>query len=202
MGACFFTNQIESENPTKAYDALVEDAIRKYGNDSYNGTISTWCGYAKSSLSFNKYSKTNELKARRYIDKTQDNICKRDCLYIDLGVVRYETVKAIKKKVVKEKPVYKKMFVVYWEKISDAYGNNKRAFDKLADAEKFAFKKKLESSALNIYIKYEYFLVKGKNMVETFDVKITPRKTRPQKVGQNTVVKEIHKYIFYGWAAE
>ena len=31
---------------------------------------------------------------------------------------------------------------------------------------------------------------------------VNPRKTRPQKVGQNTVVKEIHKYIFYGWAAE
>ena len=83
MGATFFENAIFAENPQKAYDLLTEDAIDQYGRDSYNGTISTCNGFCRSQLSFEKYSKTNENKAEKYINKHMDDMGKRDCEYID-----------------------------------------------------------------------------------------------------------------------
>lgn len=201
MGATFFENAVFAENPEKAYDILTEDAINQYGRDSYNGTISTCCGYLRSKLSFDTYSKTNENKAEKYINKHMDDMGKRDCEYIDLGVVQYDIIKTTKKKVDKKKPVFKKRFVVYCESFM---GNNKRkkSFDKISDAEQFAFAQKMKNSDWDVVIKNEYVLIDGNNVVETIETTVTQKKSRPKSVGKNTVVKEIHKYLFYGWGAE
>lgn len=201
MGATFFENAILAENPEKAYDILTADAIDQYGGDSYNGTISTCGGYLRSKLSFDKYSKSNENKAEKYINKHMDDMGKRDCEYIDLGVVRYDIIKTSKKKVDKRKPVFKKRFVVYCESFM---GNNKRkkSFDKLSEAEQVAFVQKMKYPDWDVLIKNEYVLTDGNNVVETIETTITQKKSRPKSVGKNTVVKEIHKYLFYGWVTE
>ena len=202
MGAIFFKDAIFAENPQKAYDILTEDAIDQYGRDSYNGTISTCIGYSCSQLNFDKYSKSNENKAEKYINKRMDDMGKRDCEYIDLGVVRYDVIKTTKKKNNNnKKPIFKKRFVVYGESFMS---NNKRkkSFDKLSDAEQFAFAQKMKNPDWDVVIKNEYVLIDGNNVVETIETTITQKKSRPKSVGKNTVVKEIHKYLFYGWGAE
>lgn len=203
MGATFFKDVVFATNPSNGYDALTSDAIDQYGRDHYNGTISTCYGYSCSHIGFDKYSKANEKKAEKYINKHMHDMGKWDCEYIDLGVVRYDVVKATKKKANKEKPTFKKMFVVYWETFSASGRRNKKSFDRLVDAENFAFDKKLElGDNSDVFIKNEYVLVDGNNVVETIETTVTQKKSRPKSVGKNTVVKEIHKYLFYGWAAE
>lgn len=195
----FFEKRIEARSPKEAYDGLIEEAFEECGTGDYNGTISTCNGYSKSALSFDKYSQDNEKEVRKYLHN-KDDIGEGECQYIDLGVVRYELTKIIKKKAKKEKPVYKKKFVVYWATFSTIDGQNKKYFNILADAEKFAFEKRVEISYGNVFIKKEDVLIKGEDVVETFEKEVELVQTPPKNIPKNTAIKEIHKYLFFGWA--
>lgn len=203
MGACSFTESYCCDDAVKAFNILVEANREEYGSDSYNGTIST-CGLINRypRLKFDKYNKTNEKKAHAFINKEfdEDKIGKRECTYVDLGVIHYEVI-TVKKKPVKSssKPVFKKMFVVYY----DYQGEKTKSFATKTEAEKFAMKQKMKEIGCDVYIKNEYVLIKGNNTVEEFEYTKTIKKTKPSlKPMPNRIVKEIHKYIFYGFATE
>jgi hypothetical protein len=62
MGATQFIDKTRAYSMREAYNQLVEDAVSEYGNDSYNGTISTTQGFQdmtsewkKSGLSIDKF---------------------------------------------------------------------------------------------------------------------------------------------------
>ncbi len=75
MGACSFVNKGRGKSMRDVYTDLVDEATSEYGHDSYNGTISTTCGYQDI---------TNEWKAskediRTFISKKLEKASKRDC---------------------------------------------------------------------------------------------------------------------------
>ena len=202
MGSRAFKKMALGENASKVYDELVRDAIEEYGEDRYNGTISTTSFYGISKK-YDKPTEANKKKAYAFIEKEIDEVVdKRDCYCVDLGIDHYEVV-TIKKEINKPKitPMFKKMFVVhYWK-----YDMEKeKSFSSKREAESFAFEKKMGNPDYPVSITQDYVLVKGDNTVSVINVEITHKKTMTKQLKPmpNRTVKAIHKYIFYGWAAE
>lgn len=83
MGAEWFCNRASGKNAREAFDKLCEIAIHNYGNDPYNGTIST-CSMGKCTLTFDKYESENVNKAIEHIKET-DYGNKWYANYVDLG---------------------------------------------------------------------------------------------------------------------
>lgn len=193
MGACSFINRAEASSVYEAFDRLVEEAVRKYGDNPYNGTIST-CSLGRTIKTFEKYSKTNEDKAYKLIEK--DNYGEKRCAKaIDLGAVYYEvtTIKKLPSK--KEKPKWIMAYVVH-------YGEKAKSFKTktLADAEAI---KLLKNGEKDVYVSKEYVnTVKSSEIVSEFKIEKKQSKYKPKTLKPNQACKEIHKYIFYGFAAE
>ena len=202
MGATEVMCCAYGENPREAFEKLVNKALHDYGYDSYNGTVSTCSLIGQAQMTFDKVSPANEKKAYKFANKQLADIGKRDCYFIDLGVDHYEVV-TVKKEVNKkgEPPVFKKRFVVRME--GDGCPCTK-AFEKKAEAEKFATQQILIKKYIFVEIVVDYVKVKGSNLVESFTTNITTKKTmnKALKAQPNRTVREIHKYLFYGWAAE
>lgn len=203
MGSVSFTHVYCHESATKAFDLLTEAMRKEFGEYSYNGTIST-CHLVSSRprMKFDKYSKSNEKKALDFIKQelAKDKISKRECAFVDLGVTHYEVITVQKESSKKSVPVWKKMFVVYY---SHRESDEPKAFSSKREAEAFAMKKKLENIENPVCIKNEYVLTKGDSTVEKLVYKKVEKKTKPNlKAMPNRIVKEIHKFIFYGYATE
>ncbi|MBN1040382.1 hypothetical protein DVW12_17020 [Clostridium botulinum] len=114
----YFIALAEGDKIRTAFDSIISEYERKYGEKSYDGTISI-CSLGSCKLSFDKYSESNYKKAQKYIiDNHYGN--KWSAYYIDLGVVGY-TVITVKKELLKSKPECKLKFVIstykYFEKI-------------------------------------------------------------------------------------
>jgi len=78
MGACQFKNSGRGRSAAAVFTRLQESAEREYGDDSYNGTISTVPSFRDL---------TNEWKASKksldvFIEMKLDDACKRDCFAI------------------------------------------------------------------------------------------------------------------------
>ena len=131
MGAVNFVHVMTGYDVEEAFNILVAEAEREYGDDIYNGTISTTSLSPVFSLKFDKYRPENGVKAYRLIEK-EDFGEKWLSKPIDLGVMHYE--------------VYKK------------YKNGK--------------------------------------------VTVKKYTRKPKKVPTGWEYRELHKYMFYGWAAE
>lgn len=58
MGASNFEIKVKSETAKEAYSIAVSEAKRMFGNDSYNGTISTTNGFANVTKAFQASGKT------------------------------------------------------------------------------------------------------------------------------------------------
>lgn len=92
MGAEFFLHEAEAKSADEAYRDLCDEASRIYGEEPYNGTIATTCGFSLiGGKNHNPVTKTSLKKARREANKAdrEDSVEKRDCIAIDCGVVDY-----------------------------------------------------------------------------------------------------------------
>lgn len=91
MGACSFMKESYGKDYKDAYNNAVESAIRYYGENPYNGTISTTCGcrklYCEIDGSNSNWTKTREKKAYEIAYKKLDDLEKYECMVIDLGRV-------------------------------------------------------------------------------------------------------------------
>ena len=90
MGACSFMVVGYGKTMREAYHNLVEEYEIEYGTNSYNGTISTTCGYRENYCHLGNgenWTKTKEKKAYEIADKRIDILQKRECECIDLGKV-------------------------------------------------------------------------------------------------------------------
>lgn len=75
MGSTTFYHKKTAPSMKEAYNELVEDAIDEYGNDPYNGTISTTNGFVDVTKKFKDSGK----KLSAFIESAEDVMSKRDC---------------------------------------------------------------------------------------------------------------------------
>jgi hypothetical protein len=72
MGATTFVEKSRAYSMREAYNQLVDDARSEYGNDRYNGTISTTEGFVDKTAEWKK----SKLDIRSFIDKEIENTSK------------------------------------------------------------------------------------------------------------------------------
>ncbi|MGL5381847.1 hypothetical protein [Clostridium sp.] len=199
MGATNFVEEVTTTGTVrKAFDSLVSEYEREYGERSYNGTIST-CSLGNCKLSFDKYSESNYKKAQKYI-RDNDYGIKWQANYIDLGVVGYEVI-TVKKELLKNKPEYKLRFVIStyqcFEKIQTNFNYSTKT-----EADDKALTLTLESGVEHIVSK-EYVLVNNsKSDCSRFYTDNKVYKNKPNlKPMKNRKVLPIRKYLFFGWAS-
>lgn len=80
MGGIDFRCRAFGKTVNEAYRNAVEDAETEYGQDSYNGTISTTDGLEDVTDKYKKSGKTME----KFIDEVLSRANKRDCFAIEL----------------------------------------------------------------------------------------------------------------------
>lgn len=193
MGACSFIETAFAGSVREAFDNLVKEAIRENGNGPYNGTIST-CSLERTVKKFDKYSKSNEDKAYKLIEEDGYG----DKWYakaIDLGIVHYEIMTIKKLAAKKEKPKWVMAYVVH-------YGRKAKSFKTKTEADAEAMKL-LKNGEKDVYVSKEYVnTIKDSEIVSEFKVEKTQKNTKPKTLKSNQSCKEVHKYMFYGFAAE
>lgn len=200
MGAQNFSIVGYGTSAREVFEGLVQDAEYEYGHDSYNGTIST-CSLGRMKKVADKYTKSVDGKAHKIIED-EDYGVKWEARVLDLGVVRYELYSA-KKVAHKAKKVaeYRQRFVIL---NLDSCGREKMVSH-------FATKKEADDEALRLiaqYPKNDYVVAKrsinvnrGDDVVTEFKTETKVRASKPKTIPKGSILREVHKYIFYGWAA-
>lgn len=85
MGATTFRKEITTTlSVGDAYEKLKRKARRAYGNNGYNGTISTCDGLRRCKLVLPNYSQKQLKIAYEFIENDIDNLEKRECSYVQI----------------------------------------------------------------------------------------------------------------------
>jgi hypothetical protein len=182
MGACSFTTSSYGKSMSEAYNNAVEDATHEYGNDAYNGTISTTRGVRDVTAEYKRSGKS----LNQYINDTIENFSKwGSCGGICVEEPKTNTNK-VKSQVehIVEKGTKKWVlkYVVY------DYDNQIGSYNTKGDAVKSA-REYTERTQKRTSISMEKKLEKGNSQV----ARISYKQATNEKKG---------KYIFFGWAAE
>ena len=195
MGATGFYDTAEASTMQEAFDRLCERARIQAGDDPYNGTISTCDGYSIKKIAgmSEKYCAKNVKAADRACSEECDKLGKRECVGIDLGTVKF-SVFSYKTERVGASAVYKTKYCVF-----DGSGRmySSSATQKEADA---AAAKYFASVHKNYEIRKMPVLESGSAVTKKFICVKKEYTSRPKNA--KGIVKEIHRYAFYGMAAE
>jgi len=181
MGACQFENRGRGKSVGDAFNKLVENAEREYGDDPYNGTISTVSGFRDI---------TNEWKSSKkdldiFIEDKFENSNKRDCFAVCTHPPvenKNKTKTQVEHIVTKGTKKWVTRYLVF------DYDRNIGSYKTKGDAVKAArahTEKHLSSTTVSL-VKY---LEKGNAQV----AKVTYKRSDKERDGQ---------WIFFGWAAE
>jgi hypothetical protein len=181
MGACQFENRGRGKSAQQVFTKLVENAEREYGDDPYNGTISTVSGFRDITEVYNRSGKD----IQRFINDKFENANKRDCFAIcthppvsnknkTKTQVEHIVTPGTKKWVLK--------YVVY------TFDNQLGSYNTKGDAVK-AGRAHTEKTGQSTSIIMEKKLEKGNSQV----ARITYKKSTTEKDGE---------WIFFGYAAE
>lgn len=113
MGAVEFMEECEGYSVLEAFGELSKKYITEYGNDEYNGTIST-CSFRSLYKIASKCGKTTAQQAYQYIEKNGRKMTKRVADAVDCGVTGYDMF-TIKKTAAanKKSPKYELRYAVY-----------------------------------------------------------------------------------------
>ena len=194
MGATSFIQTVDAISAREAQEILIKKAKEEYGSHPYNGTIST-CYSFRCAKTFDKYSKANEQKMLEYAsrDFTMET---RTARYIDLGVAYYmqTTVKKIPQTCTAK---YEQRYAVVdmTGKLISPTSYRTTKTEAINLAMEYAIK------GVEVAVNKMPILVSGNSTCTTFCVE----QTRVSKMSKDTKNKKtipIHKYIFYGLAAE
>lgn len=197
MGAISFVLEGIGVSASSVFDSLVAKATYEHGNDPYNGSINT-CNMGRMTKSYPKYTKTREESAIKFANSDMKNVGKRVANYIDLGVVHYEVI-TLKKEHTGAKPRYKMQYVVK-NGIFDS--KTIKGFDTKKEADDYAISLAIKSPKSDLYVEKEYVLIEGKSITTLIVKDVKTYKSKPNlKPMPNRIIRPIHKYIFYGWAA-
>lgn len=182
MGASFFRTTYRGKSLKDAYNDAVEDAEREYGNDPYNGTISTTNGVIDKTREY----KTSGKSLNDFIESQMDKLSKRDCVAICLEEPKANTNKTKSQVEHIVTPGTKKWVLKYV--VYNHNGNQLSSFDTKGAAVDFA-RDRTEKTQQTTTINMEKVLDKVNPRV----AKITYKRANNERDG---------KYIFFGWAAE
>ena len=198
MGASNFIQTGYGCNAGEVFDLLVKEAEYERGHDGYNGTIST-CTYIGCKKVSDIYNKSVDKKAYKIIEN--DNYGRKwEAKALDLGIVRYEVIRV--KKVVpktKKKAEFKQRYAV----ILLNSNKMKAHFETKKEADEDALKRILKNpNEEYIVCKRSININNGDDTVTEFKVEVSERKSKPKNIPTGCILREIHKYLFYGFAAE
>ena len=181
MGACQFENSGRGKSAKDVFTRLQDSAQREYGDDSYNGTISTVPGFKDLTNEW----KTSKKDLSRFIRERLDDARKYDCFCIctHQPVVNNNKIKTQVEHIVT--PGTKKWVLKY---VVYDYDNQLGSYLTKGDAVKAA-RAHTEKTFKRTTISMEKKLEKGNAQVAT----ITYKPSTTEKDGQ---------WLFFGFAAE
>lgn len=201
MGATNFVCEIDAITASDGYNALCQDATFEYGNDAYNGTISTCSFYGTTHTTGERYTKTSRKKAMDLVVKA-DYGRKWEARAIDCGVVNYRIDRLVKVPHTKADAIFQTVFSVM---VTDERGREESKGDYKTQAEA---NKAIDSvlacypHALSIEVVKRAKKVKGSSAVATrYERQSRTTKTKPKTLPKGTTLTEVHHYVYYGWAA-
>jgi hypothetical protein len=182
MGATTFKTTRRGWTIAEAYDTAVEFAIEEYGNDPYNGTISTTRGVIDKTQLF----KSSKLSIDEFIDKHIESCQKWGSAW---GVCIEEPIQnksKIKSKILNIVSKGTKK----WELVYDVIirGDVVKTFSSKTDAVKYG-RDWVEKNKGRVSIEMRKKLVNGNTKVAEIEYKTDGK----EKEG---------RYVFFGWAAE
>ena len=182
-----------------AFSKLVREAQREYGEDMYNGTISTTELIGDPVVIAKEFSDESEDAGCKYAKKNNYGE-KWESRCLDLGVTEY-IVTTIKKTLVPERETF--MFEIGYilEEIRDGIvATVGMPFESKQEAEDAAAQRAIESGTRVVVCKATV-PTKGRDVVSYVDPDVQHYKKLPKDFPEGASVAEIHMYGFYGWAA-
>jgi hypothetical protein len=184
MGACDFRISYRGKSLHDAYDSAVEDAIEEYGNDAYNGTISTTIGVIDFTNEYKKSGKSLDA----FISNTISKMTKRACGGICIEELKTNTNKVKSKVVHHVEKGTKKWVLKYVIKEGSTLGNVLRGFPTKGEAVNYA-REYTEKNQIMTVVEMQKVLEKGDTKVAV----VMYKKSSDERLG---------KWILFGIAAE
>lgn len=209
MGACSFIVSGEGVSPQNAFQMLCEEAAYEYGHSPYSGTINT-CSLCGTTVLGKKYTKTVEKKGYALANKDVEDVRKYTARCLDLGVV-YHNVYSLKRvSYDKMTARWKQKYVVIdTEDFSEHIlysADTKKACEEYVRKRIFDDLRKHTVPADLVIAKRPVQEPKpktpNKDYLARYSLTCKRANTKPKKNPADAFVEEVHKYIFYGMAAE
>lgn len=226
MGATNFEHECDAYDAKEAFRTLSVAARREYGEDCYNGTIST-CSFGHVTAStYGKTGKVTKTSLKKAYDLVEHDDWGRKwyCDAIDCGVKEWHVITLKKVPHTKATAQFRTVFTIMVDGIP--YGiSSAGAIDiahypsivAMQPSELGDFKTQAEANKkLKRLIAYgqlndahEVEIVKraiptsGKasNVAIKYARDVRVMKNKPKSVPEGATVKELHTYVLYGWAS-
>ena len=209
MGATTFTMTAKGNDVKEVFNDLVEEALRLYGDNRYNGKISTTSLANEIRLPKEVQKSKNKNKAINELLMEDDNfgfIHKWETRYADLGVVHYESyipkwvADARKPKIEKGVRTERKFSVVKKQNNTRTKTYQARnIFPNITKAKKYAKEQALKTGEEFTIMQHrsneEMFQVGHMNLIADGKTYKTPRKLKTK------AVKPVNEFIFFVYAA-
>lgn len=199
MGAVNFYVTECGIDECEAFDKLVTEATLQYGEDEYNGTISTTELVGDPVVIAREFSDESENAGYEYAKKN-DYGEKWESRCLDLGVTEY-IVTTVQKTLIQDRvsPVFETRYILE-EFINGVVRSVGKPFETEQEAEDAAMKRAIESKT-RVVVREVKVPVKGKDVVSYVDPDVRHYEKLPKDLPEGATVSEIHVYGFYGRAA-
>lgn len=181
MGSTTFYDRKIAASMKDAYNNAIEDATDEYGNDPYNGTISTTNGFVDVTKKFKESGK----KLNDFIESAEDVMDKRDCW----GICTVEP-KLNTNKIKSQVEIIPQVGTCVWESRYEVHGQGTLIGSHILQAgaikiaRDYTERTKISSSITRVKV-----LKEGNKNVGS----ITYKPSKDERQGE---------YVFFGWAAD
>lgn len=206
MGAREIFLHAEANSAEEGFEKLSKESEYEFGHDPYNGGTST-CYLSRVAKISDIYSKSAEKKAYKQVEKEMETISKRAVRCLDLGVMYYK-LSSIQKKAIHNKEAVKPKWVQKYVVI-DYYDFDEHILfstETKKECEEYIRKYIFEYPRHTFYIAKRPVQVnklgRDEDYMDKFEIVTRQVKSYPKRVSPGTKVEAIHKYLYYGWAAE
>lgn len=199
MGAVNFYVTACGKDEREAFNKLVAEAMKEYGEDEYNGTISTTELVGDPVVIAREFSDESENAGYEYAKKN-DYGEKWESGCLDLGVTEY-IVTTAQKTLIQDRvsPVFETRYILE-EFINGVVRSVGKPFETEQEAEDAAAQRAIESGTRVVVCKATV-PTKGRDVVSFVDPDVQHYKKLPKDLPEGASVAEIHMYGFYGRAA-
>lgn len=201
MGASSFIEYGTGTSAREVFSDLCAAATDYYGSDPYSGTIAT-TKLRKCIKVFGSYDPKNEKEAEELVEKL-GNGDKWECDYIDLGVCGY-VVRRASKKNSKSDSVFDGVFRMEYI-VFDVLGvsvSNGHHFLTQKEADDFAVKLGLKNGKCYDVRKVPVLIAGNNKTTEVVVTETTVTKKPRFKESDTCRIFPVHKYLFFGFAAD